>query len=215
MEKAFRQRNRLLEEERPDARWLAAIEREAAELAIAVTAARLETVSRLVQLIRERKEALAPFPWADVRLAGDLESALGHASATETESWYAAELERNRWRDRAAGRATIGPNASDLAVRHGPKDVPAGQASTGEQKSLLIGLFLAQAELVHAMSGIPPTLLLDEVAAHLDGTRRRALYAALARLKAQVWLTGTDAALFDGLDGEVLVVAGNRVSRGG
>jgi DNA replication and repair protein RecF len=50
--------------------------------------------------------------------------------------------------------------------------------------------------LVTAERGQPPILLLDEVAAHLDGRRRAALFDEICGLGAQAWLTGTDAALF-------------------
>jgi DNA replication and repair protein RecF len=46
------------------------------------------------------------------------------------------------------------------------------------------------------MSGFAPILLLDEVVAHLDPSRRRALYDELATLGAQVWMTGADPAAF-------------------
>ena len=74
--------------------------------------------------------------------------------------------------------------------------MPARDASTGEQKALLIGLVLAHASLVDEMTGITPLLLLDEVVAHLDPRRREALFGELARLGAQVWMTGADPAAF-------------------
>ena len=46
--------------------------------------------------------------------------------------------------------------------------------------------------------GAPPILLLDEVAAHLDPDRRFALYQRLEG-RGQVWMTATEAALFDGI----------------
>jgi DNA replication and repair protein RecF len=78
----------------------------------------------------------------------------------------------------------------------------ADQLSTGEQKTLLLGLVLAHARLISAERGAAPLLLLDEVAAHLDERHRHALYGEIRDLGAQVWLTGTDAGLFDGLEGE-------------
>jgi len=60
---------------------------------------------------------------------------------------------------------------------------------------------LAHARLKARQSGSPPILLLDEVTAHLDAGRRDALFAAIAGIAAQAWLTGTDAALFAGLAG--------------
>jgi DNA replication and repair protein RecF len=199
LEKALRSRNRLLEEDRPDGAWLDAVEREAAEIAVAVAAARLETVSRLSALIAMEIDPDSPFPHAILRVEGDLETALGRSSALQAEEWYRGILNDNRWRDKAAGRTLVGPNTADLAVRHGPKDMPADLCSTGEQKALLIGLMLAHARLVRQMSGLPPILLLDEVAAHLDPRRREALFRQLEGLAGQVWMTGTDKALFEAL----------------
>jgi DNA replication and repair protein RecF len=78
--------------------------------------------------------------------------------------------------------------------------MPAALGSTGEQKALLIGLILAQARLVKLRTAITPFLLLDEIAAHLDPDRRRALFGALDRLGTQCFLTGTDPLLFEALD---------------
>jgi DNA replication and repair protein RecF len=214
LEKALRSRNRLLEEERPDAVWLNAVEREAAEIAVAVAAARRETVHRLSTLAAASADPRSAFPHALVSVEGEVEGALGSATALEVEDWYRGLLKDNRWRDRAAGRTTVGPNAADLVVRHGPKDMPAGLCSTGEQKALLIGLVLSHARLVRQMSGIAPVLLLDEVAAHLDPRRRAALYRQLGDLGGQVWMTGTDASLFADMPGgaQRLSVAGGRVA---
>ena len=63
---------------------------------------------------------------------------------------------------------------------------------------LLIGLVLAQANAIRTIAGGVPVLLLDEIAAHLDKARRTALFALLEGLGAQVWMTGTEAQLFDG-----------------
>ncbi|MFP4004091.1 MAG: DNA replication and repair protein RecF, partial [Alphaproteobacteria bacterium] len=108
-------------------------------------------------------------------------------------------LARGRGRDAAAGRALEGPHRADLVVRHKPKDMEARYCSTGEQKALLIGLVLAHARLMRDRDGLAPLLLLDEVAAHLDGLRRAALFDEICALGAQAWMTGTDRALFDAL----------------
>jgi DNA replication and repair protein RecF len=123
-------------------------------------------------------------------------------------------LRNNRPRDAAAGRTTDGPHLTDLDVLYGPKGIGAAQASTGEQKALLIGLVLAHAGLVAEMTGFAPVLLLDEVIAHLDPARRAALYDALAALSAQVWMTGADPAPFADVASraEVFAVSPGRVS---
>ena len=199
MERALRSRNRLLEDRPNDGRWLDAIEREVAELGVAVALARRETTERLDRLIHETRDDAQPFPWAALRLEGDLDDLVAVWPALEAEDRFRLALARGRARDRAAGRTLSGPQTSDLVVRHGPKDVPATTASTGEQKALLIGLVLAHARLVRAMSGIAPLILLDEVAAHLDPRRRAGLFEALDALPGQVFMTGADPAMFDGL----------------
>lgn len=206
LERALRSRNRVLEENPDDRLWLDALEREVAELAIAVVAARRETVERLASLILETREEDSPFPFATMGLEGDLDTLVATLPAVDAEDRYRAILREYRPRDRAAGRTLVGPQASDLIVRHGPKDIPANTASTGEQKALLIGLVLAHARLVASMSGIAPFVLLDEVAAHLDPRRRAGLFAALESLGGQVWMTGADPSLFAELQGRADVL---------
>jgi len=196
LERALRSRNRLLEQPSPDTHWLDAIEHETADLAVAVAAARAETVRRLAAVLARRKDPSSLFPWADVALNGWIENAVMEQAATEVEDRYRAALRDNRARDAAAGRTTDGPHLTDLDVLHWPKGIAAGDASTGEQKALLIGLILAHAGLVTEMTGTAPLLLLDEIGAHLDPSRRCALYEALGKLGAQVWMTGADPALF-------------------
>ncbi|MDF7777256.1 AAA family ATPase, partial [Sphingomonas sp. AOB5] len=110
------------------------------------------------------------------------------------------ELVEGRRRDAAAGRTLAGPHRADLIVTHLGKGQPAHLCSTGEQKALLLGLVLAHADLVAERVGRPPILLLDEVAAHLDPSRRAALFERLAG-KGQVWMTGTEPALFEAVPG--------------
>ena len=159
----MRSRNRLLEQPNPDAHWLDAIEHETAEVAIAVAAARAETVRRLAAALARDRDPASPFPWAGVALDGWIENALMEQPATEVEDRYRAVLRENRARDAAAGRTTDGAHLTDLEVLYGPKGIAAAQASTGEQKALLIGLVLAHAGLVAEMTRLAPLLLLDEV----------------------------------------------------
>lgn len=199
LERALRDRNRILDERPHDAGWLDAIERQVAELGVAVAAARAEAVTRLGALIEETRDNASPFPWAMLALDGELDRLVAALAAVDAEDAYQALLRQNRPRDKAAGRTLIGAQATDLKVRHGPKGIAAEQGSTGEQKALLVGLVLAHARLVAAMSGFAPIVLMDEIAAHFDPRRRAALYDALGDLGCQVWMTGADESLFSDL----------------
>jgi DNA replication and repair protein RecF len=196
LERALRSRNRLLEDPRPDAHWLDAIEHETAELAVAVTALRVETVDRLQAALAARRKGSSVFPTAAIALDGWMEQLIPQLPAVEVEDRYRARLRDNRARDAAAGRTLEGAHLSDLRVVHSGKGIAAAEASTGEQKGLLIALVLAHAGLIAAMAGTAPVLLLDEVVAHLDPARRTALYVELEKLGAQTWMTGADAAAF-------------------
>jgi DNA replication and repair protein RecF len=196
LERALRSRNRLLESPHPDGHWLDAAEHETAEIAVAVAAARAETVRRLAAALAARRAAEAAFPAAEIALEGWMEAMVLVEPAVEVEDRYRAVLRDNRSRDAAAGRTLDGPHLTDLAVYYEPKGIAARDASTGEQKALLIGLVLAHAALVADMTGAAPVILLDEVVAHLDPVRRAALFAALGRLGAQVWMSGADPAAF-------------------
>jgi len=183
-EAAMRARNKLLAAESWDDAWLASLELAMAEHGAELAGARARAVAAL-----------------DARLAASPDDAFASAEIA-LEGWgggeLAAILKVSRGQDAVAGRATVGPHRQDMAVIHRAKQRPAAQSSTGEQKALLIGLVLAHAEVVAEKRGDPPILLLDEVAAHLDPTRRAALFARL-RGRGQVWMTATEAALFDGI----------------
>jgi DNA replication and repair protein RecF len=157
------------------------------------------------------------FPSAEIALDGWMENALLSEPATAVEDRYRKILREARVRDAAAGRTLDGPHLTDLQVIYAPKSMPARDASTGEQKALLIGLVLAHAALVAETTGITPLLLLDEVVAHLDPGRRTALFGELAKLGAQVWLTGADPAAFAeiGALGDVFNVENGRIARRG
>jgi DNA replication and repair protein RecF len=214
LERSLRSRNRLLEVRNYDDHWCDAIERETAERAVAVAATRGQTAAKLTAMLHARGEASA-FPSARIMLDGWMENALLSESATRVEDRYRQILRDSRARDAAAGRTLDGPHLTDLQVIYAPKDMPARDASTGEQKALLIGLVLAHGNLVTEMTGITPLLLLDEVVAHLDPGRRAALFAELAKLGAQVWMTGADPAAFNdiGGSGEIFDVDSGLISR--
>ena len=194
LERSLRSRNRLLEEARTDNHWLDAVEHETAELAVAVAGLRVETVRRLDSVLAARRNS--SFPPVEIAIDGWIEELVPHQPASEIEERYRAVLRDNRGRDAAAGRTLDGPHLSDLKVVYAAKNIAAAEASTGEQKALLIGLVLAHARLLYEMTGAAPVLLLDEVLAHLDPARRDALHAELAELGAQAWMTGADPAVF-------------------
>lgn len=188
-EQAMRERQRLLADGTREPAWIEGLEETMAETGVKLAEGRRHLLSRLRAAIDEGTSA---FPRAslDIDEGFDADDAQG----------LAKQLFDARRRDEAAGRGTVGPHRADLKVCHREKDMPAADCSTGEQKALLIGLVLANARLqAVAHGGAAPLLLLDEVAAHLDEARRASLFDEICALRAQAWMTGTDAALFSAL----------------
>lgn len=197
-EQAMQERNRLLQQPgKADPDWLSALEGRMAAQGVAIAQARANTVETINDSIMM---ATTAFPRALLSLRGWVEEQLaGHGTALAMEAAFAEALAKFRREDAAAGRTLFGPHRADLRVHHLARDVGAEACSTGEQKALLLSILLAQARSVAAWRGSVPVLLLDEVAAHLDESRRAALFEEILSLGAQAWLTGTDAGLFVGL----------------
>lgn len=199
LETALRERNKLLEE-RGDARWLDAIEAQAAQHGSIVA----QTRARLVARLSDELSALPTEPFARPILTY-------RPGGPVTPEELLAEFARARPRDRAAGRALTGPHRDELEVVMATKDrsrglvwgPPAATCSTGEQKAMLIAITLAHGVL--AATDRPSVLLLDEVAAHLDPVRRAALFERLRAGRAQIWMTGTELAPFAEIESEAAI----------
>ena len=189
-EKSMRERNRLLKDMVRDGHWYTALERQMAEAGTRVLAHRKAALDRLDAA---QEGAETAFPAARLSLVHP------EVDLPETEDALADLLEANRGRDLRAGRTLAGPHRMDLEAIYSEKGVAASQCSTGEQKALLISLVLSNARALAEDTGAAPLILLDEVAAHLDADRRAALYDEICALKAQAWMTGTGAELFDDL----------------
>lgn len=202
-EKARSERNRLLSDGVSDDLWFDALESDMAIFGAQIAAARAKTVADLKTQIAGRDDV--NFPRAGLWLDGEVESLFAAGGdISDAESFISSELRADRPRDRRAGRTLRGVHKSDLRVTYTAKNMPAEACSTGEQKALLIGLILAQARAVsfdEAGAARKPILLLDEVAAHLDEARRAGLIEELLALETQVFMTGTDADLFDAFNG--------------
>lgn len=193
-------RNRLLAEGRRDAAWLAGLEDGIARHAVAVTAARADLVRRLNAALADGVGG--DFPAARLDLLCPIGARLEGEPALAVEDWLRAELAAQRGTDAAAGSTARGAHRADFAMSDAVSGLPAAQASTGQQKALLIGTVLGHAALLAQLRGAAPLLLLDEPMVHLDSQRRAALCAALMMGSAQVFLTGTDAEMFAPLEGE-------------
>ncbi len=211
-EHVMRERLRLLKQNgiHQDA-WLKSLELKMAESAVSIAAARLQTLTSLMQA---KEGALGVFPKALLSIKGTCEKALESQSALEVEEFMKDQLCRYRSQDAESGRTTIGPHRSELVTVYAHKNRLAEHCSTGEQKALLISIIMASTRLQALRGDQVPILLLDEVVAHLDEKRRSCLFEEILNLGVQAWMTGTDSHVFEGFSDQAqqFIVRDNEIS---
>ena len=213
-EKAMRERSRLLSDGQDrghaaDPLWLDALEARLGETGARAATARSSALTTLQAGIDARGDR--PFPQADLGLTGEAEAmATDGADLDAIAASIREGMARSRARDAAAGRSLFGPHRTDLTALHREKNRPAAEGSSGEQKALVLNLILAQVTRLKAEAknggGASPVLLLDEAPAHLDARRSSALFDEIVALELQALMTGTEAVLFDDLQGRARFV---------
>ena len=198
-EHLYKQWYQLLKSGCRDNAWLASLEESMAALGVAIAAARREQIAKLNRFIETEPDDV--FPNVVLELDGQIEKMLDKSPAIEVEDFYARRLCEQR-RNILYNDSVDGVNRTDFKVFYKKKRMPAELCSTGEQKSLLISIILAQSKCQTLHQGFAPVLLLDEVVAHLDDIKREALLEKIRELRVQAWITSTDAELFDSLRGK-------------
>ena len=209
----YREWYRLIKEGKRDNYWLNALEEQMAATGVAIAAARREQVARLNAFIENEPDDV--FPSVRLELDGIIEKALDNKAAVEVEDEYRNMMLRQR-RFVLENDNPDGINRTDFKVYFKRKGMPADLCSTGEQKSLLLSIILAQTKCQTLHKGFAPVMLLDEVAAHLDDIKREALLEKIKNLNIQAWITTTDPKLFASIqnDAQFLKVKNNQVCPG-
>ena len=104
-------------------------------------------------------------------------------------------LQRTREEDRRRQTTTFGPHRDEIELTLSGELLKAF-GSQGQMRTAALSMKLAAFDLLEAIQGEPPLLLLDDVLSELDPDRRRRLIARIGR--AQALLTCTDQADFIG-----------------
>lgn len=174
--------------------------------------ARLDTLDDLALHVGRAYADIAPTPegvTAAYRSATDIPTERDRESLRAS---LLAAMEAQEDDEVRRGMSLVGPHRDDLMLSLG--GLPAkGYASHGESWSLALALRLGSFQLLRA-DGIQPVLVLDDVFAELDTTRRERLARAVADAE-QVLVTAAVAAdVPDALHGrQFTVVAGQVRSR--
>ena len=191
--KSYRERNRMLANEVKDPIWYSLNETQLAETGVAIMATRNALIGDINRTVRNMQ---TEFPKFSAQLVGGGTELFNRIPASEIEDIIKQNAKKNR---ESNNSSIMGPHVTDLLVTHSEKKQFANEASTGEQKALLITFILAHAHLQSTRLEKPPLLLLDDVAALLDPWRRDALFDACKIFSGQVWYSGSDEKSFDSL----------------
>lgn len=212
-EHIYKEWYQLLKSGSKDNHWLEPLEESMATSGTAIAAARREQIAKLNTFIEHEPDDV--FPNVILELDGTIEKMLDKMPAIEVEDYYKNMLKQQR-KNILYNDTVDGVNRTDFKVYYKRKRMPAELCSTGEQKSLLISIILAQAKSQTLHQGFAPVMLLDEVVAHLDDIKREALLEKIRALNVQAWITSTNPELFGSLRNEAmfLTVKNGRVSGG-
>ena len=124
-----------------DNHWLQSLEESMASIGVAIAAARREQIAKLNTFIEKEPDDV--FPNVELFLDGTIEQLLDSMPAIDVEDYY-VNLLKNQRKNILYSENVDGINRSDFKVIYKKKKMPAELCSTGEQKSLLISIILAQ-----------------------------------------------------------------------
>jgi len=108
---------------------------------------------------------------------------------------YLSNLFNSRDLDKKLGGTKVGPHKSDISAQINGK-FDASQLSTGQQKTVILMIILAQCNYLVNEKKIKPIILLDEICSHLDSYNRKILLDLINSFDIQFFLTGTEKSLF-------------------
>ncbi len=108
---------------------------------------------------------------------------------------YENILKNNRKIDSLVGGCAVGPHKSDYVFSVNENSL-VSQLSTGQQKTIILLMYLSQCKYLSEVKFKQPILLLDEVCSHLDDVNRNVLLALIKTFKLQIFMTGTSENLF-------------------
>jgi DNA replication and repair protein RecF len=148
---------------------------------------RHETLEQLARPLAEAHAEIAPGePELALRYVSNAE---GHPGETRTDALrrrLTETAEKEIWN----GATLVGPHRDDLVFTSDGRELTLF-ASRGQQRTAILALKLAELDLLAALDGRPPLLLLDDVFSELDPDRRAHLVRRIGSLPQALVTTTT------------------------
>ena len=187
--KLLLERIKILQNTNLDNEWLAKIEKDISDLGLEIyqlRSSQLDSINSNIHLLK--KDHKFQFN-IQLKMKDDF------FNFDLTFEKYLFNLKTSRNFDRRYGGTKIGPHRSDIIAIIN-NDFDASLLSTGQQKTVVLMILLAQCNYLVNYKNINPILLFDEIASHLDVHNRQILLDMINRFDIQLFLTGTDKNLF-------------------
>lgn len=193
----LRQRNNLLKEDADSAQlevWTSQLVSTGARL--------MKHRSRLIQRLADRLEVIHQEITGEaeltVRYLPSWERSHTLEQPTDPEHWISEFMQAlllNKAAEARRGTTVVGPHKDEIEILLSRRPAR-GFASQGQQRSIALAWKLAEVDVVQAVLGVQPLLLLDDVMSELDGDRR-ALLTKKVQQSAQTVVTTTNLPYFD------------------
>lgn len=209
-EHQLKERLNILQQNYYDNDWVKIIENSIAENAIIIAESRVKVLHYLQEAMLSLPDT---FYKATLAIEGFIENNINQMPAIALEQEFCEKLKQNRDIDRVMKRTNAGIHRSDLLVYSQCKGIKAEMCSTGEQKLLLVSLFLSEIIAQVKWKQQLPVVLLDDIAAHLDERKKKMILDMVIELGAQVWITTTDFDVYNyiGSESDLIKVENNKI----
>lgn len=169
-------------------KWLEIVENKIVELGVAIAFARLDAIDFFNKAINSFE---SKFPKAQLKVSGDIEQIAHQKSALQIEEIYLEKLQQTRAGDLESFKTSFGVHRSDFSAIFLDKNAPSSNSSTGEQKSIMIGITLARAKISASYKNQPTILIFDEIMSHLDERKKLDLLTEIAQSNLQCFFSAT------------------------
>ena len=187
--KLIQERSKILINNNNDDSWLNQLEKNISADGLQIYSLRVDQLNILINNLNiYLKEFDLPFK-IDTTLIDKF-----YTSNLQNED-YEETLKNNRKIDALVGGCAIGPHKSDYMFSVNNNSF-VSQLSTGQQKTIILLMYLSQCKYLTEVKFKQPILLLDEVCSHLDDINRNVLLTLIEKFKLQIFMTGTSESLF-------------------
>ncbi len=173
-----------------DDKWLNIIEKKLAANTFNIFQIRRKFAQKLNKIIQEK---LSNFKKVELRYKNNFFSNL--EKKQEVIDHFEKKFKLNRQIDEISKKTNFGINSDEIIFFDKKNEINSESCSTGEQKSSLLTIILANCWKLKSEEK-DFILLLDEATSHIDENNFEKLFKEVSKFETQIWYTGTSKKLF-------------------